>query len=181
MKYFKKYIYILLLINLTSCYEKLDFDQLDDFVLKPIYSTSLTSLTLLPFQFFNDLGEQQTSITDITNFEIFDGSFVEENVVKIDFSAEVKNEFDRDLVIKVSFLDEFDEPVYRFTPIEVEAGDLNYQYLEEVEIFSNPLIVDTFKVLIEAEIEDTGTDLNPLSTDEFKFISSVTVYIEAEI
>lgn len=166
---------------LSSCAEKLDFDQVDDFVLKPVLTAPLTNFKLVPGQFFNVLGVQENRTEDITNFEVFNEKLIRDNVVKIDFIAEIKNDFDRDVTIDVDFLDENDNLVYNFTPIEVRSKDLNYRYSEEIEISSNPSIKDTFKVKIVAELENTGTQMNPNSLEEFEFKSAVTVYIESEI
>ncbi len=180
MKALKLLLFFLTFSTLTSCYEKLDFEQLDDFVAKPILTASLTNFKLVPARFFNSQGIQESSITDVTNFEIFDNAFVKNNVFKIDFYAEIKNEFDRDVTLNITFLNENDLPVYQFSPIEVTSNNLNYTYLEEIEIATNPEIKRTYKVKIEAELENTGTQMNPNSTEEFEFKSSVTVYIESE-
>lgn len=178
--YSRVFIFCFALLNLTSCYEKLDFDQIEDYVLKPVLTSSLTNFTLLPIQFFNDLGVQSFRTSDVTEFEIFNNSFIRDNVVKIEFFAEIKNEFDRDVIINITFLDINNNPVFTFTPIEVNSNDVDYTYLEEIEIAGNPSILNTFKVKIEAELENTGTQMNPNSKDEFNFKSSITVFIESE-
>ena len=50
---------------ITSCYERLDFDQLDNFVSKPIFTFSLNYFSLVPYQFFTASGDQQIEISDI--------------------------------------------------------------------------------------------------------------------
>lgn len=181
MKPIKIVTLILSLFLVGSCTEKLDFNQIDNFVLKPVLSAPLTNFTLVPGQFFNILGTQETRVEDITNFEVFNEKLIRDNVVKIDFIAEIKNDFDRDVTIDVDFLDENNNLVYNFTPIQVSSKDLNYSYSEEIEIAANPSIKNTFKVKIVAELEDTGTQMNPNSLEEFEFKSAVTVYIESEI
>ena len=172
---------LLSLFILSSCAEKLDFNQIDNFVLKPVLTAPLTNFTLVPGQFFNVMGTQENRVEDITNFEVFDEKLIRDNVVKIDFIAEIKNDFDREVTIDVDFLDENNNLVYNFTPIQVASKDLNYRYSEEIEIASNPSIKNTFKVKIVAELENTGTQINPNSLEEFEFKSAVTVYIESEI
>lgn len=181
MKYFKTVFLFFLLFMVNSCAEKLDFNQIDNFVLKPVYSASLTNLTLLPWQFFNTLGVQQSSIEDVSNFEVFQDPFIRNNVVKVDFYAAIKNDFDRAVTINIDFLDDNNNLVYRFNPIQVSSKDLNFTYLEEIDLTVNPSVRNTLKVRIEAELENTGTSMNPNSLEEFQLKSSVTVYIESKI
>ena len=111
MKFSKLIFLFVLCFSLTSCYEKLDFDQLDNYVYEPIFTSSLTSFTLVPGQFFNSQGVQENSIVDETRFEIFEANIVKDNVVQLDFYAEIKNEFDRDVTINIDFLDDNDREV----------------------------------------------------------------------
>lgn len=181
MKFSKLIFLFVLFFSLTSCYEKLDFDQLDNYVYKPIFTSSLTSFTLVPGQFFNSQGVQENSIVDETRFEIFETNIVKDNVVQLDFYAEIKNEFDRDVTINIDFLDDNDREIYTFSTINVRSGELNFTYLEEIEISQNPDIVNVTKVKIEASLENTGTQMNPNSTEEFEFKSSVTAYIQTKL
>ena len=56
---------------------------------------------------------------------------------------------------------------------------MSYTYLEEIIIEDNPLILNTKKVKITAELENTGIQLNLNDPSEFEFKSSVTMYIES--
>ncbi|PQB06163.1 hypothetical protein BST83_02415 [Polaribacter filamentus] len=166
---------------LSSCYESLDFNQVDDYVSKPVFTSAFTYFTLVPAQFFDSNGTQKNSISDITNFYGFQNTYVKDNLVKLDFSAEIKNEFDREVTIQVDFLNNSDIVVYSFTPIIVEAGDLNLIFLEEIEVASHPAILNTTKVNILTTIENTGTQMDPNDISELVFKSSVTLFIESGI
>ncbi|NVJ89201.1 MAG: hypothetical protein HWD82_07145 [Flavobacteriaceae bacterium] len=179
MKFFR-ILFITSALIFNSCAEDLDFDQVNDYVLRPIYTSALTSFTLLPAQLFDSNGVQQNSITDITNFEVFTDDFVKDNIVKIDFYSEIKNDFDRAVTINIDFLDRNNNVVYSFTPIQVQSKELDFTYLEEIAIASNPTLSETFKIRVEAVLENTGTQMNPNSTEEFEFKSAITVYIEAD-
>ena len=90
----------------VNCSDSLDFNQIDDYVNKPIITSSLTYFTVLPSQFVDSNGGVlQNSISDIFDFEVFQNKYVRDNVVKIDFNAEIKNEYDKDVTIFVEFLD----------------------------------------------------------------------------
>jgi hypothetical protein len=181
MKFPAKISVVICFFVFTSCYESLDFNQLKDHVSKPVFSSALTYYTVVPAQFFNAAGIQQNSISDITQFKGFENSYIKDNLVKIDFNAEIKNGFDREVTILVDFLNKNDAVVYSFTPIIVEGGNLNFTFLEEIEIALNKNILNTTKVRISTEIENTGTQMNPADTREFVFKSSVTLFIESSI
>jgi hypothetical protein len=169
------------LLVFNSCYEELDFDQINDYVYKPVITSSLTFFSVVPGQFFNTVGVQETSITSESDFRVFEDSFVKNDIVKIDFNTLIKNEFDRDVTIDVSFLDDNNTLLYQFASIVIPAGDLENTFTEEVFISTNPAIVNTTNVRIRAELEDTGTSMNPNDTSEFELKSSVTLYIESAL
>lgn len=165
----------------NSCYEELDFDQINEYIYQPVITSSLTFFSVVPGQFFNAAGVQETSITSESDFRVFEDSFVKNDIVKIDFNTLIKNEFDRGFTINVSFLDDNNTLLYQFTSIVIPAGDLENTFTEEVFISTNPAIVNITKVRIRAELEDTGTNMNPNDTNEFELKSSVILYIESEL
>ncbi len=181
MKLFKTIFLTLSLLVFSSCFDNLDFNRLNDYVIRPTITTSLTSFTLLPFQLFNDQGIQENTITYTSNFDFFRNEIVEDNVVKFDFYSEIQNEFDRNVTITISFLDENGVSIYDLSPIEVTSKDLNFSYLEEVEVKSNPDFKEVNSLKILAEIQDIGVQMDPLSDDEFRFKSSVTIYVETKL
>lgn len=169
------------LLVFNSCYEDLDFDQINEYVYKPVITSSLTFFSVVPGQFFNAAGVQETSITSESDFRVFEDSYIKDDIVKIDFNTLIKNEFDRDITLDVSFLNDNNTLLYQFASNVIPAGDLENTFTEEVFISTNPAIVNTTKVRIRAELEGTSTSMNPNDTSEFKLKSSVTLYIESEL
>ena len=166
---------------LTSCYESLDFNQLDNFVSKPVFTFSLNYFSLVPSQFFSPSGVQESTISDVTNLEIFQYDNSTIDIVKLDFNAEIKNDFDREVTISVEFLDNENRVVHTLNSMTVTSKNLIYKYFEEIEIASNPDLLNSIKVKISIELEDTGTSLDPNDTSEFEFKSAVTLYIESSL
>ena len=179
MKSSSKFSFIASIFLFFSCAESLDFNQIDDYVNKPIFTASLTYFTFVPADFFDSTGTiQQNSISETTNFDALQSQFVKDNLVKLDLDVAIKNEFDREVTIRVEFLNN-NVTVYTFTPIIIKGNTLNYKYLEEIEIASNSAILNTTQVKITAELENTGIQLNLNDPIEFEFKSSVTMYIES--
>ncbi len=181
MKSLQKISLILSFFMLSSCYESLDFNQVENYVHKPIVTSALTYFKVLPFQFFDTSNVQQSQIQDVTDFKIFETNYIKDNLARIDFNVEIKNEFDREVTFNVEFLNNSNNVVYTFTPIVVQSNDLDFMYLETILIASNQNVLNAGKVRITAILENTGVALNPSDTSEFEFKSSVTLYIESEI
>lgn len=180
MKFPGKISILFCFLIFSSCSESLDFNQLDDYVSKPIFTSALTYFKVVPAKFFDSTGTiQRSSITEITNFDVFQKQFVKDNLVKFDFNVQIRNEFDRDVTINVQFLNANNVAVYSFVPIYVESKNSNFTYLEEIEIASNPSILNTQKIKITAELENTGIQMDVNDPSEFEFKSSVTFYIES--
>ena len=158
---------------------KLIFDQLDNFVSKPIFTFSLNYFSLVPYQFFTASGDQQIEISDIFDVKDLQNVYFLDDVVKLDFNAEIKNEFDREVSIVVEFFNKNNDVLYTFTPLVVESKVLDYIFLDEIKIASNPDILDTSKVKITITLAETGIPLNINDTSEVEFKSSVTLYIKS--
>ncbi|WP_155810401.1 hypothetical protein [Polaribacter sp. Hel_I_88] len=165
----------------AGCTETLDFTQIEDYKLKPVVTAALASFTAKPIQFFDSSGTiQNNSVSDVFEFKGFDERYLRNNVVKLIFNAEFKNEFDRDVTIQVDFLNSSNIIIYSFSPIFVESFDVNPPpFEEEIIIADNLQVLNTTQVKITASLENSTTGLNPSDPSEFDFKSSVTLFIES--
>ncbi|MEO9571333.1 MAG: hypothetical protein ABJH82_02515 [Polaribacter sp.] len=170
----------LFFLSITSCVDDLDFTQFEDYSAAPEFSVALTSFKILPFQFFNSSGIQESEITDVTNFRIFDRSYVKDKLVKLDFNIEIKNELDRDFTIIIELLDINDSRTHRFQQIKINANNLDFKFLEVIEVNSNLNVKNTSKVSVTVKMDDTITPLDPYSTTEFELKSSLKLYFDTD-
>ena len=176
----KKLIPILFcFLAITSCVDNLDFSQIEDYSITPEYTVSLTYFTVLPFQFFNQAGVQESQKSDITEFRVFENSYTRKNLVKVDFSVEIKNEFDRDFTLQITFLDDNNNLTHRFNEIKVNANNLDYKFDETVEVRTNPNVKNTTKVSVDI-IDNSSLPIDPSDTTEFEFKSSAKIYIDTD-
>lgn len=172
---------LLCFLLITSCYKSLDFNQIEDYKLKPVLTAALTFFKVNPFQFFDGNGVQQNSITEIVEIDLFQDEFIIDNVIKMVFNAEFKNEFDRDVSIQVDFLDDDNIEVHKFKLVFVESGNVNPPpYEDELLLEANSDIFNATRVRITASLEDIGTQMNPNASTEFEFKSSITLFVESE-
>lgn len=161
---------------ITSCVNNLDFSQIEDYSISPEYTVSLTYFTISPPQFFDQAGVQLPERSDITDFRVFENSYARDNLLKLDFYVEIKNEFDRDLTLQISFLDDNMNVTHRFNDLKVKANNLNYKFDETIEVRINPNIKSTtkFRVVI---IDNSAKPLDASAKTEFEFKSSVKIYM----
>jgi len=180
-KLIKNIILFFSLFILLSCSETLDFKQLEDYKLKPVITAALASFNAKPIQFFDSTGTiQNNSVSDVFEFKGFDENYLRNNVVKLVFNAEFKNEFDRDVTIQVDFLNSNNIIIYSFSPIFVESFDVNPPpFEEEIIIADNLQVLNATQVQITASLENITTQLNPSDSSEFDFRSSVTLFVES--
>lgn len=182
MKSLKKISILCCFFIFFSCSESLDFNQLDNYNLKPIFTSSLTYFKVTPAKFFDSSGTiQKNSITEITNFDVLKNQFIKDNLIEFDLNVEVNNEFDRNVTINVEFLNSNNFPVYTFSSIFIKRKQLNFKYLEKIYITPNSIILNTQKIKITAELENTGIQMDVNDPSEFEFKSSLTFYLESSI
>lgn len=167
-------------LALTSCVDDLDFNQFEDYSVTPEITTALTSFKILPIQFYNSAGIQESERTDITDFRIFDNSFVNDNLVKLEFNIEVKNEFDRDFTILIDFLNVNNSITHRFQEIKINANNLDFKFLEEIDVNTNLNVKNTSKVRVTVKMDDALTPLDPNGTTEFELKSSLKLYFDTD-
>lgn len=176
----KKLIPILFcFLAITSCVDNLDFSQIEDYSVSPEYTVSLTYFSILPFQFYNLAGNQESQKTDITDFRVFQNSYIRKNLVKVDFNVEIKNEFDRDFTLQIDFLNENMNLTHSFNELKVNANNLNYTFDETVEVRTNPNIKNTTRVRVIV-IDNSSAPIDPSDTTEFDFKSSAKIYIDTD-
>ena len=101
MKNSLKYILFLLLIQ-TSCVKDVDFDQVSEFTLTPVFRSAFTYFTATPAKFYDSTGTiQQDTITDTGTIDFFQDQLIEESLVQLDFLVEASNQFNRDITISI--------------------------------------------------------------------------------
>ena len=160
----------------TSCVNDIDLSQIEEYSISPEYTVSLAYFTILPFQFFNQSGVQVTERSDITDFRVFENSYAKDNLLKLDFYVEIRNEFDRDLTLQISFLDNSMNITHRFDDLKVNANNLNYKFDETIEVSTNPNIKTTTKIKVVI-LDNSAGPLDVSAKTEFEFKSSVKIYM----
>ncbi|MEN2487671.1 hypothetical protein AAYQ05_07700 [Flavobacterium sp. B11] len=165
---------------LFSCSSDLDFDQLNDFKIEPVFVANLAYFDIPANKLVDDGG---TNIyPDVRDFDIFKNKFFNERLKKAEFDFEIENNINRSFVINMLLLSEgnqilqtlsFTVPAYTGTPNVIKYP---------TEVFENArldLLKQTqrigFVVVIAA-----GPPLNSESLGNLKLRSSATAYLVIE-
>ncbi|WDF64666.1 hypothetical protein [Flavobacterium sp. KACC 22763] len=163
-----------------SCSSDLDFDQINDFKLEPVFVANLAYFDIPANKLVDDGG---TNVyPDVRDFDIFKNKFFNERLKKAEFDFEIENTINRSFVINMLLLNaenkvlqtlSFAVPSYKGTPNVIKYP---------TEVFENArldLLKQTQKIGFVVIIA-AGSPLNSESLGDLKLRSSATAYLEIE-
>ena len=177
-----KFFSFLLTFLFLSCSQTLDFDQIDNYTTDPVFSAAITFFEIDAASFITVAGAPAvTEITEESEFKLFGNDFIKDNLVKLDFNFEIRNEFDRDFTIEISLLDENNALIYKLQDLNITANNLNFIQLEEIDIASNSNVRNFTKVVLKISLDDTTTPINAGNNGSLSFKSGATVYLETSL
>jgi len=168
------------LFAVMSCVDDLDFTQLENYKATPIYSVAAVHFTVLPFQFFEQSGNQMNEIREITDFNLFENDYIKNKIVKLEFNAEVLNEYDNDFILEVQLLNANYLPIFKFEKMSVSANDLAYQFKQTETLISNPSLINMRGLSITIKTNNPSLVLNPNDSTELQFKSFIKVYLDTD-
>ena len=165
---------------LFSCSSDLDFDQVNDFKIEPVFVANLTYFNILANKLVDDGG---TSIyPDVRDFDVFKDKFFNERLKKAEFDFEVENNINRAFILNMLLLNDqnqvlqtlsFTVPSYKGTPNVIKYP---------TEVFENTrldLLKQTQKIGFVVIIA-SGPPLNSQSEGNLRLRSSATAYLVIE-
>jgi hypothetical protein len=179
MNFFKKISFVLCVLFVISCSQKLDFSQIEEYIASPIYTSSLAYFKVTSSNFIDaDTGNEIDLPADVSDFRVFENEYIKQNLVKAIFNVEIKNELNRDVVLEFALLDDDNNLVYQFEQLNITANTLDFMYEETLEIGTNENILNTTRVSVKMYLSSSAIPLEPNDTSEFEFKSAVTLFIE---
>jgi hypothetical protein len=168
------------LFAVMSCVDDLDFTQLENYKATPIYLIAAVHFTVFPFQFFEQSGNQMNEIREITDFNLFENDYIKNKIVKLEFNAEVLNEYDNDFILEVQLLNANYLPIFKFEKMSVSANDLAYQFKQTETLISNPSLINMRGLSITIKTNNPSLVLNPNDSTELQFKSFIKVYLDTD-
>lgn len=163
-----------------SCSSNLDFDQVNDFKSEPVIVANLATFDVAANQFVEG-GVEQIVSGDLMSFDIFNESFLNTNLNRVDFFFEIDNTINRAFKMDLYFLDDTNQVVYRI-PFDVPASTGVQNLVTKTEIFENAnldLLKKSTKIAFIVTMYP-GTMLDENSLGSLKLRSSATLYFNIE-
>lgn len=119
-----KYLYLVFITLLIyNCTKPIDFDQASDLVLQPVVESSLIFYSAKAEDFFIG-GSEQSTAEDFVEIDLFNGSFIQDNLVKVEFVFEIENSINRSYQLRLNFFDENGQSLVSFN-VDTEASPNN--------------------------------------------------------
>ncbi|RMB62814.1 hypothetical protein EAX61_04335 [Dokdonia sinensis] len=167
MNYLLKGTFWLLLIALSfasvSCVKDVDFEQADDFATTQKVDLDLIFFDLDTSNFVDVVTEEVILvIRDTTRLEFLDDTFIQDNLVQIDFLFQYENTFSQGFFNRAVFLNEQDDILYE-TSFEVDPslnGEIETTQFTEIVIAPElDSIKNAIKMFIELTLQPNGQPL----------------------
>ena len=166
----------------ASCSSDLDFDQIDDLKLEPVYVANLAYFDV-PANKFADNGNAEEIAADEQPFKVFKQKFFKDNLVKAECDFELENTISRAFSLDVLLFDNNNQVLETITlDIPAYSGGSNIiKY--QTEVFENQrlaVLKQTVKIGFTVRIA-SGAPLNSSSSGNLKLRSSATAYMLIEV
>lgn len=170
---------LLLLAFLSfSCSSDLDFNQVDDLKLEPVFVANLTYFDV-PANAFVDNGNEQSVVFDAQDFNPFKNSILRDDLVKVQFDFEITNTIARAYRIDLNLINKNNQTIETLTfNVPAYSGTANTHNFSEV--FENQrltLLKTTAKISFGITMAP-GTPLTETSPGNLKLRSGATLYLE---
>lgn len=164
MNIFKISLVVVITISsiLTSCVKDLDFGQVSNIVLTPVFEVSFIYASKKASNFDNTNPNSSIIIpelieSDTTSFPLLNNQSITKSIEKIEITYEVNNTFEKDFIIEFKYLGATNELINSAIVVPVQAGNgifedpvqtIHVDVLEKTEITNLKLakkIVSTIK------------------------------------
>lgn len=171
---------LILLLFSFSCASDLDYDQVNDLKLEPVFIANLAYFDIPANEFVTN-GVEHSVIFDTPTVDVFNDEFFRDNLKKVEFFFEMENSINRAYILDLVFLDNNNQWVHAINlTVPAYAGTENK--VTKTEIFENAqldLLKRTTKIAFTLTMLP-GAPLNENSSGRLKLRSGVTAYLVAE-
>tara|TARA_B100000795_G_scaffold49413_1_gene32450 strand:- start:71 stop:625 length:555 start_codon:yes stop_codon:yes gene_type:complete len=184
MNLLKIYSTILVAFFFLSCSQPLDFEQVEEYTFMPSISSSLAFFSIDASNFNTIISgiSVPTEVNETSDFKLLENSFIKQNLVKLDFHFEIRNEFNNVFLLDVNLLDAESNIIHKvFEGFEISSNTLEIreEVLRTIENF--PEVVNFTKVQFIIGLKDTSITLNASSLSKIECKSSVVIHLESNI
>jgi len=161
----------LFVLGAISCVKDVDLDQAKDIGLKPKLQIDLLIFDVNEADFIDTLTNQQKNIIrDTVRLEFLDDSYVQDDLIEVEFSFKYINIFSRSFHNKISFLSE-NNSVQHVVEFNIDPGDKNSPAVTEVWDLIKFDQIQEIQRSIKMAVEIEALPGNDTFTGELKFQS----------
>lgn len=174
------YSCIALVLLFSSCASDVDFDQVNDIKLEPVFIANLAYFEV-PAPDFVTNGQEQNFVFDIPAVDVFSDKFFKDNLRKASIFTEMENTINRAYQVELLFLDNNNATVYT-ADFNVPAYSGTANKVSRTDVFENvqlDLLKRTTKIAFILRMLP-GQPLTETSTGKLIMRSGVTAYLVVE-
>ena len=183
--WYARVMLLLCLLFMSSCIEDVDFDQPTDVILTPVIEASLVYLEVEGSRFI-DNGSEVSTVTDaVSNIEILEDEFVDDNLEKVELFFDVANQIPRRFDVQIDFRD-INDQLQRSTIFSVmPSADGEIVITEHIEVFDEASIEqlkNTYTIVLTLNLQPSsdGSTLNESTTETIALDSKGKFYFRIE-
>jgi len=161
----------LFLSGSVSCVKDVDLDQAKDISLKPKLQIDLLIFDVNEADFADSITNQQkTIIRDTVRLEFLDDSYIQDDLMEVEFSFKYINSFPQSFHNKISFLSE-NNSVQHVVEFNINPGDKNNPAVTEVIDLIKFDQIQVIRRSIKMAVEIEALPGNDPFTGDLKFQS----------
>lgn len=177
--FFKKNILITTLACcIFSCSSDLDFEQVNDFNMQPVFIGNLAYINRDASGFISN-GTETPILSYTSDVDVFGKSFVKENLVKTELHFRIKNTINRSYAFNVTFLNKNGVPIYNIK-MDVPAYNGSEVIVEKTETFTatNLSILENTTRMVFSVRMFAGPPITVATSGRVEFSSGITAYFD---
>jgi hypothetical protein len=178
--FFKKIILITTLsCCIFSCSSDLDFNQVNDFNMQPVFIGNLAYINRDAADFISN-GTETPILSYTSDVDVLGKSFVKENLVKTELYFRIKNTINRSYAFNVTFFNKNGVPIYNIKKMDVPAYNGSEVIVEKTETFTaaNLSILENTTKMVFSVRMFAGPPITAATPGRVELSSGITAYFD---
>ena len=175
----RNFMLLSLLLLVGGCASELDFDQVEQFELEPVYVGNLTYFDIKAADY--PTSSIAKIILDQQDFSPFQQAFMRENLIKSELYFEVENTIQRSFLIQFEMLNASGGVIYTI-PISIGASTGGVVNVTHTDIFEGAKL-SALKQMTQVRfvlLMQSGVPITSTSTGNLKLRSGATLYFNVQ-
>jgi hypothetical protein len=150
-----KKVILLFAAILVSCTSKLDFDQISELEITPVFEADMFFFDIRKENLIDSQSHFRNIVQDTINFDIFNNGDIRDGFVKAEFTIGYENTFQRNFHTEYIFIDENNQLVEQ-NSFDIPAAEIGQEVEgEEILIYSkttHPGFINFRKIVVRVTV-----------------------------